>query len=176
MGASSWLIFGCNVDCKYVDMSLPCRFHLHAVLPSLGWFGLWDLCPSFYVEHDAVNLHILMGMLHPLALHCWPKLPASVLENRKRVHNYFWFISLDITQHIEMIIVMHAPDSDASCGLVIDMLSSEEFPWTSSIWALFVIKWQPFLICDPFCIVVTAMGVEIWCCSIGKDVCYEMDL
>ncbi len=39
-----------------------------------------------------------------------------------------------------MIIVMHAPDSDASCGLVIDMLLSEEFPGTSSIWALFVIK------------------------------------
>ncbi len=55
---------------------------------------------------------------------------------------------------------MHTPDSDASCGLVIDMLSSEEFPGTSSIWALFVIKWQPFLICHPFCIVVTVMGVD----------------
>lgn len=65
-----------------------------------------------------------------------------------------------MTQHIEMIIVMHAPDSDASCGLVIDMLSSEEFTGTSSVWPLFVIKWQPFLICDPFCIVVPAMGVD----------------
>lgn len=59
-----------------------------------------------------------------------------------------------------MIIVMHAPDSDASRGLVIDMLSSEEFPGRSSIWALFVIKWQPFLICNPFCIVVAPMGVD----------------
>lgn len=59
-----------------------------------------------------------------------------------------------------MIIVIHAPDSDASSSLIIDMLLSEEFPGTFSVWALFVIKWHPFLICHPFCIAVAAKVVE----------------